>query len=280
MTSVVGRIASIKQPRNGYIKPSTMNAVVFNDGITLHEKENIHSSLVGEAVDYLTRFVMGTDKEKAFKISLRGAKLAEEAFGFKHADRIAHKLMKKIKKLDRRSIIFACKLVSFDVWYRNPMAALTAPNYKTIKPDKQTIENIITLVNRNVSFFKKYGPITSDGFTFAPVTPNIEEYKKMMETGKGSFGGYTALVNTGDGDFLTADTLWDLKVSKSKPQSRHTLQILMYWIMGQHSGQEIFKNITKIGIYNPRLNMAFQLDISEIPEDVIKTVEVEVIGYK
>ena len=69
MTSVVGRIASIKQPRNGYIKPSTMKAVVFDDGISLHEKENIHSSLVGEAVDYLTSFMLGTAREEAFRIS-------------------------------------------------------------------------------------------------------------------------------------------------------------------------------------------------------------------
>ena len=31
------------------------------------------------------------------------------------------------------------------------------------------------------------------------------------------------------------------------PQSKDTLQILMYWIMGQHSGQKCFKNIDKIG---------------------------------
>lgn len=44
---------------------------------------------------------------------------------------------------------------------------------------------------------KAFGPVTADGFT--------------ME------GAYTATITTGDGDFLTKDTLWDFKVTTSKP---------------------------------------------------------------
>ena len=32
---------------------------------------------------------------------------------------------------------------------------------------------------------------------------------------------YTETVSAGDGDFLTSDTLWDFKVSKSKPTNKH-----------------------------------------------------------
>ena len=49
--------------------------------------------------------------------------------------------------------------------------------------------------------------------------------------------------------------------------------------MGQHSGQEIYKNIIKIGIFNPRLNTVFLHDINDIPESVIKAVEKDVICY-
>ena len=84
---------------------------------------------------------------------------------------------------------------------------------------------------------------------------------------------------TGDGDFLTSDTLWDFKVLKKSPQSKHTLQILMYWIMGQHSGQAIFNGINKIGIYNPRSNTAYTLDVSKIHSDTISAIEKEVICY-
>ena len=98
------------------------------------------------------------------------------------------------------------------------------------------------MVERSIAFWKKYGPITKDGFTFEK-------------------NGYTKTVDSGDGDYLTEDTLWDFKVSKSKPTNKHTLQLLMYWIMGQHSGKPEFKNITKLGIFNPRLNTVYTLNI-------------------
>ena len=41
-----------------------------------------------------------------------------------------------------------------------------------------------------------------------------------------------------------------------------------------------FNDITKIGIYNPRLNKAYILKVSEIPEEIIKMVEKDVICYE
>lgn len=154
-----------------------------------------------------------------------------------------------------------------------------AKSYQETNPDKETIQNIQTLVNRSVAFFKEYGPITEDGFSFEPEKENLAAYEKMICSRKGSYGGYTATVAAGDGDFLTADTLWDFKVSKSKPTNKHTLQLLMYWIMGQHSGQKIYKSITKLGIFNPRLNTVYLLDVNDIPVEVIKEVERDVICY-
>ena len=154
-----------------------------------------------------------------------------------------------IRGLDDDSIINACKLVTFDVWYRNTMAAMmTNTTYKDVMPNKATIENIRILINRSLKFFETYGDPLCSGFT--PVKGGDRAREKWAKSGKGNYGGYTVTVDTGDGDFLTEDTLWDFKVSKSKPTSSNTLQLLMYWIMGQHSGQEIFKNITKLGIFN------------------------------
>ena len=99
------------------------------------------------------------------------------------------------------------------------------------------------MVERSKLFWKKYGPITVDGFTFEN-------------------GGYTSTVTTGDGDYLTANTIWDFKVSKSEPTNKHTL-----------------KNITNLGIFNPRLNKAYILDVNNISTEIIKTVENDVICY-
>lgn len=259
MSSVTGRIKKIKQPIGGYIKPSQFIVKEINDNIELNEIENIHASVVGMAVDYLTRFMMGTDPKIAFEISCRGAVLAH-ALGRKNAVKEAEKFLKGIKGIDDNSVINACKLVTFDVWCRNLTDAMSAKTASETNPDSETIKNIQVMLNRSVSFWQEYGPITKDGFTF--------------ET-----DGYTQTVNQGDGDYLTIDTLWDLKVSKSKPTSKNTLQLLMYWIMGKHSKKLEFNSIKNLGIFNPRLNTVYILDNENISEDVIKLVESDVICY-
>lgn len=262
MASVTQRIKMIKQPRGGYIKPSMFKTINLDSSKQLNDEENISPAIIGMTVDYLTRFMEGTSKENAFRISLIGASIATNSvFGNPDALKISEKLLKNIKGLDNKSIINACKLVTFDVWFRNPIAAMTSKGYMEIKPDIKTIQNIKIMVERSISFWKEYGPVTIDGFTFG---------KK----------GYTETVNTGDGDYLTADTMWDFKVSKSKLNNKHTLQLLMYWIMGKHSEKPEYKNITKLGIFNPRLNIVYILDISDIPQNTIKTVEKEVICYE
>ncbi|MCR5206411.1 MAG: hypothetical protein K6E47_15385 [Lachnospiraceae bacterium] len=279
MFSVTKRADSVKQPRGGYLNPSWFDVDVLSDGITLNDTENVNPSIVGTAVDYLTRFNNGKDIVDAFDVSLRGAFRAESAKAIKSAEKVIEPLLKGIKGVDDTSIISACKLVYFDVWFRNPIGAMAAQsNYTDVNPDKATCQNIRTMINRATEFFNIYGNITSDGFTFEPEKPNDKAYENMIKT-KGSYGGYTYMVSSGDGDFLTADTLWDFKVSKSKPTSKHTLQLLMYWIMGQHSGQKKYKNITRIGIFNPRLNVVYKYDMKKVPADLIQLVEKEIICY-
>ena len=271
MASVKQIADKAKQPRGGYINPKIFEIIVLEDSNDLNDNENIHGSIIGIVVDYLTRFIMNKDKKRAFNVSLEGAKIAEE-FGKKGSRDISVELFENINSLNDDSIISACKLASFDVWKRNRIAAINSKAYDEINPDLNTIKNIRILVNRSLLFFEKYGPITKDGFTFE------SEDEEMLSLLIPS-GGYTATVNTGDGDFLTKDTLWDFKVLKDEPSSKNTLQLLMYWIMGKHSGQAIFDNITKIGIFNPRLNKVYLLDMQKVPESVIKEVEEKVICY-
>lgn len=283
MASVTKTISNTSQPRGGYLPVSIMDYIQLEDNIVLNPKENVSPQLVGLVVDYLSRFIMIckhwnefstsltgvtiqdiSDKEaawSAFSISLQGARLAEQ-FGHNNTIAISTNLVSCIKReLDDDSIINACKLVSFDAWYRNKLIAARYPlTYDTISPDKETIENIRVMVNRSINFFNDYGPITAEGFTFEP-------------------DGYTDTVSTGDGDYLTKDTLWDFKVSKSKPSKDDTLQILMYYIMGKHSGKEEFETIENIGIFNPRLNTIYKINAASIDKGLIKEIEDNVICY-
>jgi len=92
-------------------------------------------------------------------------------------------------------------------------------------------------------------------------------------------GGYTDTVEAGDGDFISKDTFWDFKVSKSHPTSKHTLQILMYYVMGLHSVHDHFKTISNLGFFNPRLNIAYICPVSKIPAETIMKIENDVLCY-
>ena len=250
MASVTQRISKVKQPYGGYLPMKLFNRDVFDDGITLNENENIHASIVGTAVDYLTRFILGESVEEAFHISLLGAN------NIGMYDKAAV-LKGYITGLDDLSVISACKLAGFDVCHRSSRSSYKP--IEDINPDTQTIENIVIMVNRSLTFFDKYGPIVCSEFEF--------------------FGGYTDTVDSGDGDFITKDTLWDFKVLKSHPTTKHSLQILMYYIMGLHSVHGYFNTLSNLGFFNPRLNIAYICPISAISAEIIKEIENDVICY-
>ena len=269
MASVTQRINDIVQPYGGYVKLSEFEKTQFEDGITLNEKENVSGSLMGTATDYLARLaVSGKTIGQVYSgAALRGILMAEACYqesngiiGIKNALEVSKSLMKQVKGCDDETLTAILKLATFDVWYRNPQAAIRAESYDAINPDKATLQNLLTFGKRSKAFFEKYGPVTATEFTFEP-------------------SGYTETVDAGDGDYLTADTLWDMKLYRRRLTSKHTLQVLMYWIMGQHSGQKIFKGITNIGLYNPRQNVAYTLEVAKIPLEVIREVEGKVICY-
>ena len=116
MSSVTARIKA------GYIKPSMFESIQFDDENVLFSNENVHVSIVGMVVDYMTRFLMTSDVNDAFSISRQGAFNAEH-FGVKGSVAEVSMYLSNIKGLDDNSIINACKAVTFDVWMRNPIMA-------------------------------------------------------------------------------------------------------------------------------------------------------------
>lgn len=270
MVSVTQRIKEIKQPYGGYLRPSTMDKVQLVNKDELYPVENIHPTKIGLVVDYLSRFMSnGNSVEDAFYISINGLNELKRLASVRKINQYrygtvieqADDAILNIKGLDDKSIIAACQLVVLDSVYRVGWGVF---DYKTLDdkrliPDAHTIANIRIMVNRALDFFNKYGPVIKDGFKF--------------------IGGYTETITTGDGDFLTEDTLWDFKVSKKPPLKEHTLQLLIYYLMGQHSVQPYYKPLTKIGIYNPRLNIVYTKKVSDIDETILNEIATKIIGY-
>lgn len=289
MTSVVRRINQITQPRGGFINPRTMETTQLGDSspqILDHKTENIHATTMGMAVDYLSRLANGAEPGDAFQISLRGAVrlhasevittldlervtpvvdvayLRDEpnALEMEHiADALMHlETLRPGVIPDDDSIRAAVHLVGYDIAFR---VGPDAYEGQRSIPDALTIAHIRTMVERAVAFFAGHGPIAEDGFR--PVNGR----------------SMTELVDSGDGDFLTVDTLWDFKVSVNPPTNKNTLQLLMYFIMGRHSGQQQYGSLTHLGIFNPRLNTVYRLAYADVPDDVVSAVSHDVIGY-
>lgn len=257
--SVTQRIKQVGQPRGGYINPKTLvKSVLFEDGVSELPNESVHPSLVGLAVDYLTRYMLGNSAEEAFKISLLGLGVCESA-GMNEDAEYGRELFRRLSRdLNMTTVESAIKLCAFDVCVRAGMAG-----YKSItliNADLYTCSNVAVMVKRNLNLFKVYGNPVLNGFVFK--------------------GGYTSTVSTGDGDFVTPDTLWELKVSVREPTKEWTLQTLMYWIMGLNSEHyEIFEKVKYLGIVNPRKNAVYRIAVADIPMKVIEAVERDVIGY-
>lgn len=247
MFSVTARIRTISQPKGGYVSPSLFHVTEYDDGIMLPEIIPAFQGTVGMAVDYLTRFMMGCTKEEAFAISLDGARKIDQFD-------MAYTTLQKITGCDDTSIQAACHLVVYDAVIR-----AGAKEADTQDVPVEIVKAIRILVGRCMTFWESYGPVVLNGFTFK--------------------GGYTKMVDSGDGDYLTADTLWDFKVTKKEPTPQYTLQLAMYYLMGYFSEHEEFKSVTKLGLFNPEKNKVYVMNVEDIPEESLTMIARDVIGY-
>lgn len=255
MVSVTQRIKKVSQPRGGYLPIKYFEKIQLPVERELHLEESISPGLVGIVVDYLTRFAMGSTVKEAFRVSLLGAR----CLGREESER-SRELLGNIKGLDDNSIFYACQMVGYDSAYR--AGTFTYRPVQGIQADKETIENISILVERSLSFFKEFGPVLYNGIQFG-----VESL--------------SANITSGDADFSTRDSLWDFKVSKNSPKKEHSLQLLIYYVMGLQSFhlQDDFLSLEYLAIYNPRLQIIYRLSIIDIPKDVIMEVKQDVIGY-
>lgn len=257
MPPVTHVVRNARQPQGGYVNPRGMTKTGMESGTRLSPRENISPAMMGLIVDYMSRYAMTGDPADAFAISLRGAMTMDRAFPSEgHYDR-AISLLLSMDGITSSSIEAAYQLVSYDCAFRiGPQAYVDMGD---LGPDAATSRNAVEMIHRTIRFAKRFGPIVAEGMTFA--------------------GGYTEAVSSGDADFCTADTLWDMKVSKYPPTKEHTLQLMVYYLMARHAGCDWAEGIGSIGIWNPRLDAAWTKRIDKIGKRTIDEIERDVIGY-
>lgn len=268
---------STKQPRGGYLPAARFQKVQLEDGRTLAPEENLAGGTVGSAVEYLSRILDGEDAFEALVVPSNGAlvledtlrrkslryiedeKAAEAAYQKDMQENFPVDIPERLESIhgaDDTSIRHICQMCSYEVCYRQgPALFRPLPD-----PDDATIQNIRIMAERALAFLQQYGPVTHRHYRFPP---NAFNHK----------------VCNAEPDFLTRDTLWDFKCIRTRPTSVNTLQLLIYYIMGLQADPEVFGQLTRLGIFNPRSNTVYTLPIDSIPQDVIETVRRDLLGY-
>ena len=255
-------LAGVWQPKGGYLKLGSFKLEAIDGKGIVNSEENVSPGIVGLAVDYLSRVAQGATPSEAFIVACHGAWRLDTMNKNNHHEEVVLDLLDRVTGLDDASITAACKLSNYDSVTR-AAAGIAFPfkDIDEIEPDAHTAGNIRRMVDRCAAFDERFGSPTKQCLTFQ--------------------GGFTDTMTNGDGDFMTADTLWDMKTNKTRPTPRHTLQIACYLVLGLHSDdKKDYEGVGQIGIFNPRRDEVYTLPLRSIGDEALHQIELNVIGYK
>lgn len=272
------------------------------DGERLSRKENLSRTLIEETVKRLVCYEMGVSAKDTFLTCICGYAVKCETFDNEldidieikgntpdETDRLfyeKHKdlqtdafselmyginvfeLFSKLKRgLSEETIISACQLVGYKQWYDDAEKAesMEISNSRTENvPNTATIKNIRILTERMINFLDREGTVTAFDFPFADNEQS----------------GYSEVISEGEGEYLTEYGIFITDMSDDVPSYKTVLKILVHYIMAYTSQMEMFDNIIKIGILNPRLNTCYYIFTENIPVSIIREVKYDLICYR
>lgn len=277
--SVTQLIKLTKQPLGGYVNLKLFKKDKSKSNYIDSSTENIHPSVIGTTVDYLSRFIYTNEHTKnlslinifendksSFKTCFYGyllfnnpsLKLSLEDNIKKFCNNLYLDHYKKIKDLSDESICSTLQITKYESVFRAGYPP--SDDYKYI-PNQQTIINIRNIIQNILNWLKEFPPIHS-GIYFT---------KEAFESSK--------VLGSGDGDYMSEDTLWDIKCTKNcNLKSEQTLQLLMYYILAKKSKLKGMEKIKYLGIFNPRWNVIHRCSIEDISEETINKV-LEIMGF-
>jgi len=262
------------QPHGGFIPPKDMTVELLDDDPRDQYERLVDMSCkmgslrpqtLGLVFDYLLRteiaLMAGADLAEAifnaFKVSFMGADLAHK---YDEAEELALKLAElyQKKKRDRKKIAqVASELVVFDAVFRAGYYNPDAEAPKVSDGDKNALD---LMLGATECYLLEKQQLTSLGFGFTAIGAEN--------------------VAPSDGDLLTKDSVIDIKCSVNEPTSKHTLQLLLYYILGLHEQPDTFKPLKYVKILNPRLGRIYSYEIAKVDVENLKHIESEIMGYK
>lgn len=253
-------------PQNDLIDPNKIKVESFNQDhesmYPIGNDGNINPMQLGVLVDYLTRLMLTHDVKASFDIPLKGLKILETLDFLREKENYIKETKQAIDKIEIKlsdqTIQQASQLLPLDSFYRAGRLG-TAPSFGV-----KTTNWIRLLVNnslRQLNLLNNNSDIKN--FSTEIVFP----------------GGYTDIVDKGDGDYMTKTALIDMKVSKYRPRVSYWQQLLTYYELGLHSNfSSSYRGLDKLAIVNPRLNQMFIYSLTDVNQEALKTL-VKNMGY-
>lgn len=245
-------------PQNDLIDPNKIKIESFDQNhesmYPIENDSNINLMQLGVLVDYLTRLMLTHDVKSSFDIPMMGLQLLEsiDLLDEKKAyiKEIKQMLDNMEAKLSDQTIQQASQLLPLDSLFRSGRMGV-APQIGT-----ETANWIRLLVNNGLhqlNLLNDYGD-TKDILT-ETIFP----------------GGYTEVVDKGDGDYMTKTALIDMKVSKYPPRKEYWQQLLTYYELGLHSNFNLaYQALDTLAIVNPRLNQLFTYSLADVNQEALK----------
>lgn len=260
------RAISYQQPEEGLLNPSLFTITHRPTSVEVSGNEDIPTELVDLTSICLYRlFHLKVDIEDAFGMPIRVVELNSDdpdivpTKGWRDE---SNKLVSQIKNLDDESIAAAVRLSGFSSYYFD----------HEITPDKlnigtKSLANIRNLVSRIAEFS------TSAGIS---VDPSVFYDLHWARSTRIFIPGVSNC-------FVAGDTFWQIKVFKPGRllDKVKTLETLIYYkfISRQDEFSPMFKNVSKLGIFDARTNTTFVISLSDIPKNVFDVVADEVIKF-
>lgn len=296
--SVTQRIAEIRQPKGGYLPIKLFNEQrLFNDGFILGYKSSDDAkkfaSSIGLVVDYISRYLQSKDLIQSFKISylsileyLTNPSYTTNQLSDNECISLYQDFKQKLHSIVNWNINLKTKnnieiikniftIVRLDAIYR--------AGYEKEELWERTESGVKLVLNKHYDI-----PNYIYDITLVCIYRTLKFYSILGNINFGECFGNGKLITSGDCDFISQDTIWDMKVSsvnihKNPSTIKWTLQILIYYLMLKHPTHHNFSqynNIKKVGIFNPFLNVCYTFDIENfINKEYIKEIEDEIIGF-
>lgn len=223
-----------------------------NIGSLALEDENISYTSTGTLIDFLTRMIVLNDNN-ALGISLRGlAEMAnkQQKAGYLYKAAMFKTLTKDTEIDELNDDVFNLGL-DICAWEQ----AIRGGHYVSPQayPNETTIIHYKIMLKRAKAYLEKIGNIIRTGYVSATKNGLI----------------------SGDGDYLSPDTLIDFKVSKfTTMQPNWVRQLFLYRVLLR---DELVSpdQIKKLMIYNPRRDEGFLLDLTQINPNILDFVKTQ-----